>query len=127
MKGTNDGRVKVFDDQVEFTMLSAQDITLYACKVALKKSSSDTEELTPLAQEVIQVQGINFFFSFFDIATVGWYLIRTRFVCFSHLRPLARPLVTPIMKDMTVVEGSTMNVTCAVTGKATRVVWKFGK
>lgn len=93
VKGTNDGRVKVFDGQIEISQLAASEIGLYQCKVT-RKSAQNSEDLTPVLQELVELQAL--------------------------------PFVTPIVKDMTVVEGTTINVTCSVIGKATGVVWKFG-
>ncbi|XP_065218720.1 basigin-like [Planococcus citri] len=37
----------------------------------------------------------------------------------------ALPVAVPVLKDLTVVDGDTINLMCAIAGKASRVVWKF--
>ncbi|XP_065215470.1 basigin-like isoform X2 [Planococcus citri] len=89
----DEGRRKVSDGRIDWTLIKGEEVAYYTCKLMHKKMVSDKEELVPIAQDIFEVQAL--------------------------------PIAVPVFKDFTVVEGNTLNVTCAIAGKADRVTWKF--
>ncbi|XP_065218728.1 basigin-like isoform X2 [Planococcus citri] len=58
------------------------------------------------------------------------FLFYVFLLCFSSVGQVsgeydALPVTVPVVKDLSVVEGDTINLTCAIAGKASSVMWKF--